>query len=133
MRKAMNDPAFGIKWNVTRLSDFDFADDLALLGDSVVSLQAMKTTCLRISTEKTKIMSVKEDHSITVLVNNQNAEEVESFTNFGSNISNNGNTELDISSRLGKANFVFRRFHSTWISIFLYLIFMTRNDLTEFI
>ncbi len=120
----MNDPTFGIKWNVTRLSDLHFADDLALLGDSVESLQAMTNNLpntaakvgLKISTEKTKIMSVKKDHPITVQVNNQNAEEVESFTYLGSNISNKGNTELDIFSRLGKANSVFRRLHSTWMS-----------------
>ena len=83
----MNDPTFGIKWNVTRLTDLDFADDLALLGDSVESLQAMTNNLastaakvgLKISTAKTKIISVTEDHPITVQVNNQNAEEVESL------------------------------------------------------
>ena len=111
MRKAMNDPTSGIKWNVTRLTDLDFADDLALLGDSVESPKAMTNNLastaakvgLRINTAKTKIMSVKEYHPITVQVNNQNAEEIESFTYLGSRISNKGNTELDISSRLSIA------------------------------
>ena len=40
MRRSMHDPAFGIKWtNSTTLTDLDFADDLALLGDSAQNLQ----------------------------------------------------------------------------------------------
>ena len=34
MRQATSDPQHGIPWNTRCLADFDFADDLALLGES---------------------------------------------------------------------------------------------------
>ena len=124
MRTAMNDTSFGIKWNAARLTDLDFADDLALLGDTPESLQAMTDNLasmaakvgLRINTQKTKVMAVKEGNPITVQVNNQTAEEVDSFTYLGSNISNKGDTAQDIHSRLGKASAVFRKLNSIWTS-----------------
>jgi len=39
MRKSVNNPVFGIKWKHDRLTDFDCADDIALLSDARNSLQ----------------------------------------------------------------------------------------------
>ena len=52
---------------------------------------------LRISTEKTKVMPVREQQPRALKVNQQEAEEVENFTYLGSSISNKGATEQDIS------------------------------------
>ena len=71
---------------------------------------------LRISTEKTKVMSVREQQPLVLKVNQQEAEEVENFTYLGSSISNKGATERDISCQLGKAASVFQRLSSIWIS-----------------
>ena len=71
---------------------------------------------LRISTEKTKVMSVREQQPLVLKVNQQEVEEVENFTYLRSSISNKGATERDISCRLGKAASVFQRLSSIWIS-----------------
>ena len=38
MHQATSDPLHGIPWNTRRLTDLDFADDLALLGENAKSL-----------------------------------------------------------------------------------------------
>ena len=63
-----------------------------------------------------EVMEVRERNPIIAQVNNQTAEEVESSTYLGSNISNKGNTTQDIYNRLGKVSDVFRRLNSIWIS-----------------
>ena len=124
MRQATSDPQHGIPWNTGRLTNLDFADDLAFLGENAKSLQSMTDNLastavkvgLRISTEKTKVMSVREQQPLVLRVNQQEAEEVENFTYLGSSISNKGATESDISCRLGKAASVFQTLSSIWIS-----------------
>ena len=64
---------------------------------------------LRISTEKTKVMSVRGN-------NQHEAEEVETFTYLGSSILNRGANERDISHRLGKAASVFQKLSPIWTS-----------------
>ena len=74
MRQATSDPQHGIPWNTRRLTDLDFADDLALLGENAKSLQSMTDNLaitaakvgLRISTEKTKVMSVREQQPLAL-------------------------------------------------------------------
>ena len=118
------DPQHGIPWNTRCLTDLDFADDLALLGENAKSLQSMTDNLantaekvgLSISTEKTKVMSVREQQPMTLKVNQQEAEEVENFTYLRSSISNKGATEQDISCQQGKAASVFQRLSSIWIS-----------------
>jgi len=66
MRKALNHPEFGIPWGRGKLTDLDFADDVALLSHSATTLQQMtdslKTSAemvvLRISSDKTKVSTV---------------------------------------------------------------------------
>ena len=100
MRQATSDLQHGIPWNTRHLTELDFADDLALLGENAKSLQLMTDNLastaakvgLRISTEKTKVMSVREQQPMALKVNQQEAEEVENFTYLGSRISNKGAT-----------------------------------------
>ena len=87
IRQAISDPQHGIPWNTRCLTDLDFADDLALLGEYAKSLQSMTDNLastatkvgLRISTEKAKVMSVREQQPMARKVNQQEAEEVENF------------------------------------------------------
>ena len=96
MRRAICNPQHGIPWNTRRLTDLDFADDLALLGENAKSLQSMIDNLantavkvgLRISTKKTKVMSVREQQPMALKINQQEAEEVENFTYLGGSISN---------------------------------------------
>jgi len=66
MRKALNHPEFEIPWGRGKLTDLDFADDVALLSHSATTLQQMtdslKTSAemvgLRISSDKTKVSTM---------------------------------------------------------------------------
>ena len=105
MHQATSDPQHGIPWNTRRLTDLYFADDLTLLAENAKCLQSMTDNLasraaeigLRISTEKTKVMSVREQQPMALKVNQQEAEEVENLTYLESSISNKGATERDIS------------------------------------
>ena len=88
MSHTTSDPQHGIPWNTRCLTDLDFEDDLASLGETAFSLQsvtddlarAATTVGLRISTEKTKVMLLREQQQMAFKVNHQEAEEVEHFT-----------------------------------------------------
>ena len=124
MCQAISDPQHGISWNTRCLTNLDFTDDLVLLGETTKSLQSMTDNQistaakvdLRISTEKTKVVSVREQQPMALKVNQQEAEEVESFTYLRSSISNKGAIEWDISCQLGKAASLFQRVSSIWTS-----------------
>ena len=96
MYQATSDTQHGIPWNTRRLTDLDFADDLALLGETAKYLKSMTDNLtstaakvgLRISTENTKVMSVREQEPMALKVNQQEAEVVENFTYLRSSISN---------------------------------------------
>ena len=88
MRRAMDKEEYGIEWRNGRLTDLDFADDLAILSDKATKLQNMTDDLseiaskvgLRISSEKTKVMAVKEDQPLSIDINDQQAEEVSIHT-----------------------------------------------------
>ena len=73
MHQARSDPQHGIPWSTRCLTD-DFADDLALLGETAKFLQSMTDNLvstaakvgLRISREKTKVMSVTEQQPMAL-------------------------------------------------------------------
>ena len=63
MRKTMDQPGFGIGWkNDKRLTDLDFADDIALVAEQAHVCQQITTNMhsvkfgLHISLQKTKII-----------------------------------------------------------------------------
>jgi len=75
MRKALSHPEFRIPWGRGKLTDLDFADDVALLSHFTTTLQQMtdslKTSAdmvgLRISSDKTKVSTVSAtDISISI-------------------------------------------------------------------
>jgi len=91
----MNNPAFGIKWKHDRLTDLDFADDIALLIDAHNSLHDVTTRLheqatklgLCISCEKTKTMSAGIEQLPPVIIGQQAVEYVDNFPYLGSYIS----------------------------------------------
>ena len=114
----------GVEWvGNKRLTDLDFADDIALLAENTEGLQQLTMKLeetaskigLRISCEKTKVMKVGAGDSTTpVKVGSQPVHEVEQFTYLGSLISRNGDAEADVNNRIGKAAAVFRRMNNIW-------------------
>ena len=81
MQLDTSDPQHGIPWNTRNLTDLEFADDLALLGENAKSLQSVTDNLtstaakvgLMISTKKTKVMSVGEQQLMALKVNQQGA------------------------------------------------------------
>ena len=124
MKKSMTDASFGIRWKQNLLTDLDFADDLALLGTSPAELQNMTDSLqrnaekvgLRISYEKTKTMGVGATLQPPVSIDQKDVETVANFQYLGSYLSNNGDTEYDVKTRIGKASAVFKRLYPIWRS-----------------
>ncbi|KAJ8358147.1 hypothetical protein AAFF_G00030060 [Aldrovandia affinis] len=72
---------------------------------------------LRISHEKTKAMIIGQDqHHPPLSLGEHDIEYVDNFTYLGSNISNTGNVEKDVRTRIGKAAGVFQRLSNIWSS-----------------
>ena len=76
-----------------------------------------KKVGLRISQEKTKAMTVGQDHHLPPLtVGEHDIGYVENFTYLGSNISSTGDAEKDVQTRIGKAAGVFQQLRNIWLS-----------------
>ena len=125
MKNAMDKPNIGIPWKQgTRLTDLNFADDIALLAETNEQLQDMTTNLeaeaakvgLRISHRKTKVMSTGTIQShINIQIGNTAIERVQQFPYLGSILScENGGTEADVNYRVGKASAVFQKMRPIW-------------------
>ncbi|KAJ8397554.1 hypothetical protein AAFF_G00438300 [Aldrovandia affinis] len=89
MRKTLAGTNYGIKWGQDRLTDLDFADDLALFSHTHHALQEMTSNLhehggkvgLRISHEKTKAMIIRQDqHHPPLSLGEHDIEYVDNFT-----------------------------------------------------
>jgi len=126
MRRSVDQNGGGIPWKETRnLADLDFADDVALLGSTQEDLRTATealqnesaTVGLRISSEKTKILRIGYARSrVPIMIDQQRAEEVDSFAYLGSIISNDGVSDRDAGYKIGKATGVLRRLQPIWSS-----------------
>ena len=107
-----------------RLTDLCYADDVALIGDSVDGLQAMmgSVACwsekvgLSINVVKTKWMAVSNSGNGNgqMMMNCEQVESVEEFCYLGSILTNNVNCCKDVRTRIAKANVAFSRFNNIW-------------------
>jgi len=126
MRRTVDKSEYSIVWQKrNRLTDLDFADDIAVVAEEENICQEMTTKLeeqsaqvgLNISREKTKAMGITQGSlPQPVAVAWRNIEYVERFTYLGSVISSDGNVEADINTRLAKAAAVFRRLDNVWRS-----------------
>jgi len=120
----MNYPEFGIPWGRGKLTDLDFADDVALLSHSATMLQQMtdslNTTAekvgLRISCEKSKVSTVGATTATPTTIGQQALEGAREFQYLGSIISTESDVEDDIRARIGKAASTFQRLRKIWSS-----------------
>ena len=87
-----------------RLTDMDYADDIALFSTSSLSKEAAMVG-MSISWTKTKAMMISPSSEITTPINidGELVEILPSFTYLGSIISADGSIEAEITSRIGKA------------------------------
>ena len=114
----MSPSHLGIIWQETKLTDLDFADDLALLTNKYQQMQLItkslknvsKKVVIRISVDKAKIQKIENlENDADIFLAGAPLEVVENFIYLGSIQSNAGNIEKDVRSRIGKAFSVFRR------------------------
>jgi len=121
----MDKPEYGIVWQKqNRLTDLDFAGDIAILAEEENVCQEMTTKLdeqsaqvgLNISRQKTKVMGITQRPSQPIAVAQGNIDYVERFTYLGSVICTDGDVEADINTRLAKAAAVFRRLDKVWRS-----------------
>ena len=113
----------GIQWTLwTQLDDLDFADDLALLSHNQQQMQNKTTSLashasqvgLHIHPNKTKILKINASSREAVKLGDNNLEEVETFTYLGSVINQQGGTDADVKTRIGKARAAFIALKNIW-------------------
>ena len=101
-----------------------WTDDIALLSDTYNGLQKMTSDLgehgekvgLRISCEKTKVMIIWEQWHPVITIGQHDIEYVENFPYLGSYISKEGDAEVDVRARIGKAASVVQRLRTIWKS-----------------
>ena len=125
MRETTDGKRTGIQWSLwTQLEDLDFADDLALLSHSHQQMQAKTSTLestssrlgLDIHPQKTQVLKVNTTSTEPVKLSGNDLEEVETFTYLGSVINQEGGSDADVKSRIGKARVAFITLKNIWKS-----------------
>uniref|UniRef100_A0A914UPB0 Reverse transcriptase domain-containing protein n=1 Tax=Plectus sambesii TaxID=2011161 RepID=A0A914UPB0_9BILA len=110
--------------NQSRLTDCDFADDVGMLATTKPALQRMTISLeeeaakvgLRISAEKTKVLTINRKTKANITVGDKKIEEVKQFTYLGSVMTGDGGSDEDVDARIGKAAAVFKRMRPMWSS-----------------
>ena len=125
MRKTTDGERNGIQWTLwTQLEDLDFADDLALLSHSHRQMQDKTSRLATISSQvgldihpqKTQVLKVNTTNSESVKLEGKDLEEVKSFIYLGSVIDQQGGSDTDVKTRIGKARAAFITLKNVWTS-----------------
>lgn len=116
MKTSIAQSRHGIQWTPwTRLTDLDFADDLALLSHTQQQMQEMMTSVasaaaqvgLNIHKGKSKILKTNTASTYPIMRDRDALEEVDAFTYLGSVIDKQGGSDADVKARIGKARTAF--------------------------
>ena len=122
MKETISNEKRGIRWTLTTtLEDLDFADDIALLSQKQQDIQNKTTRFsntaakigLKASTKKTKHMRMNSRIDTPVRMQ-EDIEEVTEFTYLGSKMSADGDTEVEIRTRITKASQAFASLKNIW-------------------
>ncbi|VDP38995.1 unnamed protein product [Schistosoma margrebowiei] len=99
----------GIQWTTRmQLDDLDFADDLALLSQTQQQMQEKTTSVAAASA------AVACTDSITI--DEEDLEDVQTFTYLGSIIDEQGGSDADVKARIGKARAAYLQLRNIWNS-----------------
>ena len=113
----------GIQWTLWKqLEDLDFADDLALLSHTQQQMQEKTNMVadnsarlgLTINRGKSKVFRTNASNNTPITVQGEALEEVDSFTYLGSILDNQGGTDADVRTRIGKARAAFHQLKNIW-------------------
>ncbi|VDP77807.1 unnamed protein product [Schistosoma mattheei] len=111
MKTSTSEGKHGIQWTAqTQLDDLDFTDDLALLSHTHEQMQITKASVSAVSVSvglnihegKTKVLKFKTKNSNPITLDGETLEDIESFTYLGSIIDEQGGSDADVNSRIGK-------------------------------
>lgn len=123
MTQTTSNSQTSIQWSLTeQLEDLDFADDLALLAHTHHQMQEkshkLETTAalfgLKINTTKNKIMKINNKNNSPITMDQNQLDEVASFTYLGSVVAVDGGMGEDVSVRIGKARTAFNMLNKIW-------------------
>ena len=118
----------GLVWGLTaRLEDCDFADDITLLSHTQKDIQEetnrvdqiARSVGLKIHTNKTKIMQLKNRSATKTIIRGADLEEVQDFKYLGSYISADSDIQQEISMRIWLAAAAFNKLRNIWKSSLL--------------
>ncbi len=125
MSTTTKDKRRGIRWTLTsQLEDIDFADDLTALSTRHEDFQNKCTDLdknsqkigLKIHPGKTKVMRARAKNTRPVTIKGKDIEDVDVFTHLGSTVTADGDSEVDVKSRLGKAKYAYISLRPIWRS-----------------
>jgi hypothetical protein len=115
----------GIQWTLwTQLDDLDFTNDPPLLSHNQQQMQSKISSLashssqvgLHIHPDKTKILKIIASSTEAVKLGDNNLEEIKSFTYLGSVISQQGGTDANVKTRIGKARASYKALKNIWRS-----------------
>ena len=117
--EALDESREGIMVNGERLNNFRYADDTIVFADSLQNLQALVTNIAEVSqrygldlnVKKTKYMVISKNRAPPgqLMVNQQQVEQVRSYTYLGSNINEQWDHSVEIRCRIEKARSTFAK------------------------
>ncbi|VDP57859.1 unnamed protein product [Schistosoma curassoni] len=107
-----------------QLVDLDFADELAPLSHTHEQMQIRTASVAAVSTPvglnihkgKTKVLKDNTGNTNPITLCDETLEEVESFTYLGSIIDEQGGSDADVKTRIGKARVAFLQLKYIWNS-----------------
>ncbi|VDP08605.1 unnamed protein product [Schistosoma mattheei] len=112
MRRSTCVEKHGIQWTVgMQLDDLEFADDMALLSQMQQQMQEKTTSVAAASTAvglnthkgKSKIPPYSTACLNSITIDEEDLEDVKTFTYLGSIIDEHGGSDADVKARIGKA------------------------------
>ncbi|VDP59445.1 unnamed protein product, partial [Schistosoma curassoni] len=107
-----------------QLDDLDFTDDLAILSQTQQQMQkktnsvatASAAIGLNIHKGKSKILRYNTECTNPITIDEEDLEDVKTFTNLGSIIDEQGGSDADVKVRIGKARAAYLQLKNIWNS-----------------
>ena len=119
MIEAMEDTDKGVKVGGKLLKDIRFADDQAMVAESVKELQEIMDKLvevgrkydMKINVKKTKTMRISRRGGsvVNIVIDGKNVEQVKKFIYLGAMITEDGRCDVEIKTRIGMAKDAFNK------------------------
>ncbi|VDP39084.1 unnamed protein product [Schistosoma margrebowiei] len=125
MKTSTSEGKHGIQWTSRmQLDDLDFADDLALLSQTRQQMQEKTTSVaaasaavgLNIHKGKSKVLRYNTACTDPITIDREDLEDVKTFTYLGSIIDEQGGSDADVKTRIGKARAAYLQLRNIWNS-----------------